>query len=117
MNLLILGDIVGISGRNVVKNNLKSIIDAHNIDFVVANGENAADDGKGITKQVAEELFSFGIDVLTSGNHIWDKKDVIGYIDKNDRLLRPANFVAGSPGKGFGIYLSKKKNIKLELLI
>ncbi|MAJ85521.1 MAG: TIGR00282 family metallophosphoesterase [Candidatus Pelagibacter sp.] len=116
MNLLILGDIVGISGRNVVKNNLKSIIDAHNIDFVVANGENAADDGKGITKQVAEELFSFGIDVLTSGNHIWDKKDVIGYIDKNDRLLRPANFVAGSPGKGFGIYLSKKKKYKIGVI-
>ena len=73
------------------------------------NGENAADDGKGITKEIAEEFFSQGIDAITSGNHIWDKEETTKYIEKENRLLRPANLINGSPGKGYGIYLSKIK--------
>ena len=69
---------------------------------------------KGITKEIAEEFFSQGIDVITSGNHIWDKEETTKYIEKENRLLRPANLVEGSPGKGFGIFFLKIKNIKLE---
>ena len=73
MNILILGDVMGPSGRNALKRNLSEVIKDKKIDFVIINGENAADDGKGITKEIVEEFFSLGIDVITSGNHIWDK--------------------------------------------
>ena len=104
MNILILGDIMGRSGREVLKKNLNDLIEENKIDFVVANGENAADDGKGITQEIANELLSSGIDVITSGNHVWDKKEIIELVEKNNKVLRPANFAEGSPGKGFGIY-------------
>ena len=78
------------------------------------NGENAADDGKGITKNIAEEFFSQGIDVITSGNHIWDKDETLNFIEKENRLLRPANLAEGSPGKGFGIFNSKNNRFKIE---
>ena len=109
MKLLILGDVMGASGRNVLKKKLPKIIDENNIDFVIANGENAADDGRGITQSIAEEFFSKGVDVITSGNHIWDKQETTNYIDQENRLLRPANFAEGSPGKGYEIYISKNK--------
>ena len=115
MNILILGDIMGKSGREVLKN-LNNLIEENNIDFVVANGENAADDGKGITQEIANELLSMGIDVITSGNHVWDKKEIIELIEKNNKVLRPANFVEGSPGKGFGIYFSKKHKYKIGVI-
>ena len=86
------------------------------IDFSVINGENAANDGKGITKEIAEEFFSLGIDVITSGNHIWDKVETIKYIENEKRLLRPANLAAGSPGKGYGIYFSKVGNYKVGVI-
>ena len=108
MKILVLGDVVGLSGRKALKKNLPEIIDENKIDFAIINGENAADDGKGITKQIVEEFFQLGIDVITSGNHIWDKKETTNFIETEDRLLRPANMVEGSPGKGFGIYLCKK---------
>ena len=108
MKFLILGDLVGSSGRKALKKYLKEIIDVHRINFTVLNGENAADDGKGITKKIADELFSQGIDVITSGNHIWDKSETTRYIEEENRLLRPANMIPGSPGRGYGIYLSKK---------
>ena len=116
MNILILGDIMGKSGREVLKKNLNNLIEENNIDFVVANGENAADDGKGITQEIANELLSMGIDVITSGNHVWDKKEIIELIEKNNKVLRPANFVEGSPGKGFGIYFSKKHKYKIGVI-
>ena len=109
MRILVLGDVVGSSGRKALKKNLSNIIKKNKIEFSIINGENAADDGKGITKKIAEELFSQGIDVITSGNHIWDKEETASYIEKEIRLLRPANLVDGSPGKGFGIFSSKKK--------
>ena len=116
MKILILGDVMGISGRKALKKNLFNIIKKHKISFSIINGENAADDGKGITKEIAEEFFSEGIDVITSGNHIWDKNETISFIEKENRLLRPANLAEGSPGKGFGIYLSKDKKYKVGVI-
>ena len=86
------------------------------INFSIINGENASDDGKGITKDIAEEIFSLGIDVITSGNHIWDKDETANYIEKEKRLLRPANLAQGSPGQGFGIYLTKDKKYKIGVI-
>ena len=116
MKILVLGDVMGAPGRNAVKKNLSKIIKENEIDFSIINGENAADDGKGITKEIADELFSLGIDVITSGNHIWDKKETSSFIEKERRLLRPANLVEGSPGKGFGVYFSKNKNHKVGVI-
>ena len=116
MKLLILGDVMGVSGRDVLNNKLPELIKKNNIDFVVVNGENAADDGRGITQKIAEEFFRNGVDVITSGNHIWDKQETIDYIDKENRLLRPANLAEGSPGKGYEIYLSKDKKFKIGVI-
>ena len=116
MRILILGDVMGSSGRKALKKNLSNIIKENEIDFSVINGENSADDGKGITKDIADEFFSAGIDVITSGNHIWDKSETARYIEKESRLLRPANLVEGSPGKGYGIYFSKNKKYKFGVI-
>jgi metallophosphoesterase (TIGR00282 family) len=116
MKILVLGDVMGLSGRKALKENLPEIIKKNQIDFSIINGENAADDGKGITKEIAEELFLLGIDVITSGNHIWDKDETTKYIEKEMRLLRPANLIDGSPGKGFGIYTSKNKKFKIGVI-
>ncbi len=116
MRILVLGDVMALSGRKAIKKNLSQIIKKYQIDFSVINGENAADDGKGITKEIAEEFFSLGVDVITSGNHIWDKEETTKYIDEENRLLRPANLVETSPGKGFGIYFSKDKKFKIGVV-
>ena len=116
MRLLILGDIMGESGRNAIKKNLPRIISKNKIDFIIVNGENAANDGRGITKEIAEEFFLLGVNVITSGNHIWDKQETTNYIDKQNRLLRPANLAEGSPGKGYEIYLSKDKKYKIGVV-
>jgi len=99
MNILFIGDIVGRPGREAVRKGLRGIVEHHGVDFVIANGENAAA-GFGITKDIGEALFEMGIDVMTSGNHIWDKKEVLDYIATEPRLLRPANYPAGVPGRG-----------------
>jgi metallophosphoesterase (TIGR00282 family) len=99
VKLLFIGDIVGRPGRDLVKAGLSALVAHHCIDVVIANGENAAA-GFGITRDIGEQLFGFGIDVLTSGNHIWDKKEVLDYLPLEPRLLRPANFPAGTPGAG-----------------
>ena len=109
MNILALGDIMGPSGRKAVLTKLPKLIEQKKLDFVIANGENAADSGVGITKEISDELFKVGVDVITSGNHIWDQKETIQFIGKENRLLRPINMVEGSPGNGFGIYNTKKK--------
>jgi len=116
MKLLILGDVMGTSGREALKTKLPKIITEYKIDFVIVNGENAAEDGRGITKQITEEFFFKGVDVITSGNHIWDKKEITDYIDKENRLLRPANLAEGSPGKGYEIYISKNKKYKIGVI-
>jgi len=107
---------MGSSGRKAIKKNLPKIIKDKEIDFTIINGENSADDGRGITKLIAEELFSLGVDVITSGNHIWDKQETSDYINKEERLLRPANFVNGTPGNGYGIYLTKNKKFKVGVI-
>ncbi len=116
MNILVLGDVMGAAGRKALKLKLPSLIEKNNISFAVVNGENAADDGKGITKEIAEEFFAHGVNVITSGNHIWDKQETTNFIEKENRLLRPANLAKGSPGKGYEIYLSKKNKYKVGVI-
>ena len=116
MKILILGDVMGSSGRKVINSNLSNIIKKYKTDFIIINGENAADDGRGITKDIAEEFFANGVDVITSGNHIWDKEETTNYIDKEKRLLRPANLADGSPGRGYEIYFTKNKKYKIGVI-
>ena len=99
MKLLFIGDIVARPGRDLVRRGLKSLVRAYDVDMVIANGENAAG-GAGLTREIADELFAAGIDVMTSGNHIWDKREVMEFIDRHPRLVRPANYPAGAPGAG-----------------
>ena len=107
MNILILGDLMGNSGKKALEKNLSKIIRDKKIDFTILNGENAAEDGKGITKDITSELFNFGVDVITSGNHIWDKKETSEFIVNEERLLRPENLFEPSPGKGFRVFEAK----------
>ncbi len=104
MNILFLGDIVGNSGCFAIKNFLPDIIKSKKINFVVVNGENAAKEGVGITENIVNELLSCGIDVITTGNHVWDQKETFEFIHKQKRLLRPLNLSGNVPGDGFGIY-------------
>lgn len=103
MKLLFIGDIVGRAGRKMLVDHLDRLIDKHFIDLVVANGENAAA-GYGLTVPVLREIFDAGVDVVTTGNHIWDKKEIMPVLEKESRLLRPANYPAGLPGYGSGVY-------------
>jgi 2',3'-cyclic-nucleotide 2'-phosphodiesterase len=98
MNLIFIGDIFASPGRAMVAEHLKSIVSEENIDLIIANAENAAG-GFGITPQIADELFSYGVDVITTGNHIWDKREIYEYFPRHPRLLRPANYPNG-PGEG-----------------
>ena len=107
MKIFFLGDIVGRSGRAAIYKNLRNIIKDKKIDFVVANAENAADQGVGITEEISNELFKSGVDVITTGNHVWDQKETANHIEKEIKLLRPENLTSNSPGKGFGIYNTK----------
>ena len=116
MKLLILGDVMGASGRKALASKLPNLLITNKIDFVIVNGENASDDGRGITKEIASEFFKIGVDVITSGNHIWDKKETTDFIEKENRLLRPANLVNSSPGRGFEIYFSKDKKFKVGVI-
>ncbi len=103
MKLLFIGDIVGRAGRKMLVDHLDRLIDKHLIDLVVANGENAAA-GYGLTVSVLREILDAGVDVVTTGNHIWDKKEIMPVLEKESRLLRPANYPPGLPGYGSGIY-------------
>ena len=115
MNILILGDIVGPSGREALKKKLPNLIKKKKLDFVIVNGENAADTGVGITKKNTEEFFKAGADVITSGNHIWDEKKTMEFITSEKRLLRPENLFKGSPGAGTGIF-NLKNNKKVAVI-
>lgn len=99
MKILFIGDIVGQGGREAVAELLPRIREERGIDFFLANGENAAG-GTGITPRIMNRLFSDGVDIITSGNHLWDKKEIIPVMDKEKRLLRPANYPPGVPGFG-----------------
>ena len=116
MKILVLGDVMGVSGRNALNKKLPKLIINNEIDFVIVNGENSADDGKGITQDIAEEFFKIGVDVITSGNHIWDKQETANYISKESRLLRPSNLIEGSPGRGYEIFVSKNKKYKIGVI-
>ena len=115
MRILFLGDIVGISGCSRLIDNLLDEIKLEKIDFVIVNGENAASQGVGLTKKICEDFFNCGVDVITTGNHVWDQKEIMDYINKEERLLRPKNLFEPSPGKGFNIFNSKK-GIKIGVL-
>lgn len=114
VNILFIGDIVGKPGRTIVKSALTRLIPNLNIDFVIANGENAAG-GFGITEEVALELFDSGVDVITMGNHVWDKKESIPYIVKEQRILRPLNHPKGTPGTG-SIVLKGRSSFKIGVI-
>ena len=106
MRILFIGDIVGAPGRRIVLERLQDIVANEQIDLVIANGENAAS-GFGITPRLCEELLSAGIEVLSGGNHIWDRKEILDFIPREPRLLRPANFPAASPGSGLFCGMSR----------
>ena len=99
MNILFIGDIVGRPGREMVRKGLRGLIERYDVDLVIANAENSAN-GFGVTKEIGDTLLEWGVDVMTSGNHIWDKREAIDYIATEPRLLRPANYPAGVPGRG-----------------
>ena len=115
MRILFLGDVVGISGCSKIMNNLFNQIKINNIDFVIVNAENANDTGVGLTKEICEDFFRCGVNVITTGNHVWDQKDIMNFIDKENRLLRPKNLFEPAPGRGFEIYKTKK-NYKVGVL-
>lgn len=102
VKLLFIGDVVGKPGRQALSSELHRLVDRYMVDLVIANGENAAG-GFGITEETARDLFSCGIHLLTSGNHIWDKKDALGYIRREEKLVRPANYPEGTPGQGSAV--------------
>jgi hypothetical protein len=103
MRLLFIGDIVGRPGREAVAAHLPRLRDSLALDFVIANGENAAH-GFGITGKICEELYELGVDAITLGNHAWDQREALTYIESDARLLRPANFPPGTPGRGSGLF-------------
>ncbi|MDX8378171.1 MAG: TIGR00282 family metallophosphoesterase [Mariprofundales bacterium] len=102
IHILIIGDVVGRPGRNVLRRHLPILVKQHAVDFVVANGENLAA-GFGCTKKTATELFSYGVHALTSGNHCWDQKEIIEYMNNDERMVRPLNFSANAPGRGWSV--------------
>lgn len=108
MKILFIGDIVGKIGRHTVKSLLPNLVDRYKIDMVIANGENAAG-GFGITEKTAAEIFGFGVHVITTGNHIWDKKEAVSYIAKENRILRPINYPPNTPGVGSIIFTLQGK--------
>src|SRR3990167_6108436 len=103
MKILICGDVVGKSGRQAIDNHLPELRRNLELDFVIVNGENAAH-GFGITDAICEGFYAAGADVITTGNHVWDQREIIGYIDKEPKLLRPINYPTGTPGVGSGIF-------------
>ncbi|MGA1842486.1 MAG: TIGR00282 family metallophosphoesterase [bacterium] len=106
MNILFIGDIIGKPGRRIVRELLYSVINKYQVDFCIANTENAAS-GFGVTQKVVQQLLDMGIDCLTSGNHIWDKKEVVEVLNLESRLLRPANYPEATPGRSYGVFDSK----------
>ena len=116
MNILVLGDVVGPSGRAVLKNKLPKIIKDKEINFTIVNGENADDSGVGITQENMNSFLEIGVDVVTTGNHVWDQKETTEFIKKEPRLLRPYNLPEGSPGKGIGVFFTKDKKFKIGVI-
>ncbi len=112
MNILFLGDIIGKPGRDAVQAELPALRQSLKLDFVIANGENAAG-GFGLTRAIAEEFFAMGIDAISTGNHWADQKEILTYIDGEDRILRPANYPKGTPGRGANLYQTPNGSLLL----
>jgi metallophosphoesterase (TIGR00282 family) len=106
MRILFLGDVVGRSGRHAIIENLPALRERYSLDFVVVNGENAAG-GFGITEPILGELLDAGADVVTTGNHVFDQREALVFIERHDRLLRPLNFPPGTPGRGAGLFKAR----------
>ena len=106
IRLLMIGDVMGRPGRRAVKDNLPGLVRDEKVSLVIANGENAAG-GHGITKEVAGELFSAGVEVITMGNHVWNKYEIIHFIERENRIIRPGNYPPGAPGSGYGRYKTR----------
>ena len=115
MRILFLGDVVGNSGCSKISENLLDEIKKNEIDFVIVNAENADETGVGLTQAICENLFKCGINVITTGNHVWDQKDIMKFIEKENRLLRPINLFEPAPGSGFEIF-SCKGDLKIGVL-
>ena len=115
MRILFLGDVVGVSGCSKITSNLLSQIKKKKIDFVIVNAENAAESGVGLTKEICKDFFNCGVNVITTGNHVWDQKETAEHIERENRLLRPKNLVQNSPGRGFGVY-NAKNGMKVGVL-
>ena len=110
MKILFFGDIFGRSGREALINKLPDFKNKLNPDFILVNGENASH-GRGISKEICKELFSSGVDIITGGNHIFDNKDILKFMDEETRVIRPINYPSGTPGKGFVIYEKNQKKL------
>lgn len=110
MNILIIGDVCGRPGREMLRQHVSQLKKEHNIDMVIVNGENSAA-GRGISRKTLDELHLAGADVVTSGNHIWDQREIFNFIDDEPYLIRPANYPEGAPGKGYCIYPFKAVNV------
>ena len=115
MKILFLGDVVGTAGYTKITSSLINQIEKHKIDFVIVNAENADKTGVGLNQKICEDFFNCGVNVITTGNHVWDQKEIMKYIDNENRLLRPYNLFEPAPGKGFEIY-NFKENIKIGVL-
>ena len=115
MRLLFLGDVVGNAGCAKILKNLSNEIKKHEVDFVIVNAENADETGVGLTETICKNFFNCGVNVITTGNHVWDQKDIMKFIEKEKRLLRPKNLFEPAPGSGFEIF-SSNKNLKIGVL-
>jgi 2',3'-cyclic-nucleotide 2'-phosphodiesterase len=115
MNILIIGDVVGSPGRAIMKKALPHVVRKHDVDYVIANVENAAG-GFGVTPEICQEFLAMGVDVMTSGNHIWDKREIIPAIGQFPQLLRPANYPQGQPGKGSHVGRGKDSRVPVATL-
>ena len=115
MNILIIGDVVGSPGRAIMKRALPKLLRRHDVDYCIANVENAAG-GFGVTREVADEITALGVDCMTSGNHIWDKKEIVSAIEQMPHLLRPANYPPEQPGKGSYVGRAKDSRVPVATL-
>lgn len=115
MKLLFIGDIVGEPGRKAVKTLLPKLRGQHGLDFVIANGENSAG-GSGITPRMADEIFSAGVDVITSGDHLWDQKEVMELLANEQRFVRPINYPPGTPGQGSAVFEIQNSKLRIAVL-
>jgi hypothetical protein len=115
MNILVIGDVVGSPGRGILKKALPLLLEKHDIDYCIANVENAAG-GFGVTKEICDEILDAGVDCLTSGNHIWDKKEILGVVDLIPQLLRPLNYPQDQPGRGEHVGRGRRSGVPVATL-